>query len=468
MMAIPPVYSGTSGSFAPLRFTAVEASAETVYAKNTEGFVTRMYNVVLGRNPDATGLKNWTTKLTEHTATASDIIYGFFCSDEYKGKKKSNEEIVTDCYNAMLDRDPDAAGKENWVKRLNVGMTTMAVCKGFVGSNEFKGLCSSYGIDPGTISLSYARDENYERTYFVYRLYANCLGRTPDITGLENWCKNLKNGTTGTQIAKGFIFSDEYKGKNVSNEEFVTMLYNTILGRTPDSSGLSSWTNQLNIGKSREYVTNGFLFSSEFKGQCSTAGINLTNAPSSSDHLYGAAPTRYSRDGLTYIDGMLIANKSYSLPSDFNPGLDATCQSQFRKLVSGAAAQGLNIYLSSGFRSYSYQAQLYSNYVSWYGKASADTFSARPGYSEHQCGLAIDVNTIDSTFEGTSEAVWLAAHCHEYGFIIRYPKGKQDITGYKYEPWHIRYVGTDLSYKIYESGLTVEEYYGITSSYANG
>ncbi len=275
VMVMNAGYSNISARTFPMSFNAVEASAETAYAKNTEGFVTRMYNVVLGRNPDATGLKNWTAKLNDHTATASDLIYGFFCSDEYKGKKKSNEEIVTDCYKAMLDRDPDSAGKANWLARLNVGMTTMAVCKGFVGSNEFKGLCSAYGIDPGTISLSYARDENYERTYFVYRLYANCLGRTPDITGLENWCKNLKNGTTGTQIAKGFIFSDEYKGKNVSNEEFVTMLYNTILGRTPDSSGSSSWTSQLNIGRSREYVTNGFLFSSEFKGQCSTAGITL-------------------------------------------------------------------------------------------------------------------------------------------------------------------------------------------------
>ena len=275
LMALNVGFQGVSSGLSPLRMNAVEASATINMPQKIEAFVTRMYNVVLGRNPDATGLKNWTTKLTEHTATASDIIYGFFCSDEYKGKKKSNEEIVTDCYNAMLDRDPDAAGKENWVKRLDIGMTTMAVCKGFVGSSEFKDLCASYYIDRGNITLNYARDENYERTYFVYRLYANCLGRTPDITGLENWCKNLKNGTTGTQIAKGFIFSDEYKGKNVSNEEFVTMLYNTILGRTPDSSGLSSWTNQLNIGKSREYVTNGFLFSSEFKGQCSTAGITL-------------------------------------------------------------------------------------------------------------------------------------------------------------------------------------------------
>ena len=192
-----------------------------------------------------------------------------------------------------------------------------------------------------------------------------------------------------------------------------------------------------------------------------------SGAPSPDDPDYAPAPVQYDIDGLTYIGGMLIANKSYSLPSDFNPGLDDTCYEQFCKLSEGAAADGLDIYLSSGFRSYDYQSEIYYGYVDTYGQASADTFSARPGYSEHQSGLAIDVNIIDDSFIGTPEAQWIEEHCYEYGFILRYPQGKQDITGYKYEPWHIRYVGTDLSYPIYESGLTVEEYFGITSEYAD-
>ena len=245
------------------------------YSKNTSGFVTRMYNIVLGRNPDPTGLKNWTNKLNSKQASASDIVNGFFMSPEYLNKKISNSELVEDCYIAMLDRSSDPTGKNNWLSKLNIGMTSQAICKGFVGSSEFKNLCSQYGINPGNITLKYARDENFERTYFVYRLYANCLGRTPDMTGLENWCKSLKNGTTGTKIAQGFIFSDEYKGKHYSNSDFASMLYKTILGRTPDKSGLYSWTSQLNNGKSREFVTNGFLFSNEFKGQCSKAGITL-------------------------------------------------------------------------------------------------------------------------------------------------------------------------------------------------
>lgn len=168
---------------------------------------------------------------------------------------------------------------------------------------------------------------------------------------------------------------------------------------------------------------------------------------------------------LTYIQGILIANKTYGLPEDYNPGLDAETESQFNALSAAAAQEGLNIWLASGFRSYGYQSQIYNNYVDIYGQSTADTFSARPGHSEHQTGLAIDVNSIDDSFAGTPEAIWLEKHAHEYGFIIRYPKGKEHITGYKYEPWHLRYLGKDNATAVYNSGLTLEEYLGIDSSY---
>lgn len=188
-------------------------------------------------------------------------------------------------------------------------------------------------------------------------------------------------------------------------------------------------------------------------------------APSHDDPYYAPAPAKHDIEGITYIQGALIANKSYSLPADFNPGLDPTCETQFNKMINDAARQGLNIWFASGFRSYDYQAQIYSNYVARDGQALADTYSARPGYSEHQSGLAIDVNSIDDSFAGTPEAVWLENHCHEYGFILRYPRGKENITGYQYESWHVRYLGTDLSYAVHNSGLTLEEYFGIDSYY---
>lgn len=178
-------------------------------------------------------------------------------------------------------------------------------------------------------------------------------------------------------------------------------------------------------------------------------------------------------DGVTYIDGILIANKTYGLPASYNPGgLTNDCYAAFQELSTGAANDGLNIYISSGFRSYETQDAIYNNYVATNGQATADTFSARPGYSEHQTGLAIDVNEISDAFIGTPEAIWLEEHCVEYGFIIRYPQGKQDITGYKYEPWHIRYVGKENAKKIQDAAdaagdpyLTLEEYFGIDSYY---
>ncbi len=209
-----------------------------------------------------------------------------------------------------------------------------------------------------------------------------------------------------------------------------------------------------------------------------TCTIRVTDANDS--NVYGEIAVTVKKpegkqeiDGITYYDGVLIANKSYSLPSSYNPGsLTNDTNTAFQSLVQGAANDGISIYLSSGFRSYETQEQIYNNYVYNYGQATADTFSARPGYSEHQTGMAIDVNIIDDSFAGTPEAIWLEEHCTEYGFIIRYPKGKQDITGYKYEPWHIRYVGKDVAQAIKNHGaaigdpyITLEEYFGIDSRY---
>lgn len=173
-------------------------------------------------------------------------------------------------------------------------------------------------------------------------------------------------------------------------------------------------------------------------------------------------------DGVSYVNGILIANKTYSLPSDYNPGkIDDTVMDAFYEMQSAAAAEGLNLYISSGFRSYNTQYWLYNNYVERDGKEEADTYSARAGYSEHQTGLCFDLNTIDESFAYTPESKWLEQHAQEYGFIIRYPKGKENITGYMYEPWHLRYLGKELAEKVYNSGLCLEEYLGITSVYSD-
>lgn len=188
-------------------------------------------------------------------------------------------------------------------------------------------------------------------------------------------------------------------------------------------------------------------------------------------------------NGATYIDGVLIANKTYALPQDFIPTnpdqpvnadrsstcLDKTLISAWNTMLKDATAKGLNIYIASGYRSYNYQVNVYNRYVKSDGAAVADTYSSRPGNSEHQTGLCFDLNTIEDSFQYTNEGKWVNDNCYKYGFCIRFPKGKDSATGYQYESWHLRYVGVDLATKLYNNGdwLSLEEYFGITSEYPN-
>lgn len=198
-----------------------------------------------------------------------------------------------------------------------------------------------------------------------------------------------------------------------------------------------------------------------------------TEVPSSGEsQIVGTTSKGYTIEkinGLYYIDGILIANKSYTLPSSYNPGgLLDSFQNAFSTMQSAAANDGISLSVISGYRSYSRQNTIYNNYVSRDGKVKADTYSARAGHSEHQTGLAADINSLSQSFKNTKEGQWLNEHCSEYGFIIRYPEGKESITGYIFEPWHIRYVGKELASALYNNGdwITLEEYFGITSQYS--
>lgn len=169
----------------------------------------------------------------------------------------------------------------------------------------------------------------------------------------------------------------------------------------------------------------------------------------------------------TVINGVLLANKKHPLPKNYNPGEDPTARQNVNKLISDAQAQGLDISNQvSGFRAYSTQVGLYNNYVASHGKAEADRFSARPGYSEHQTGLVFDLIDNDGQLlgaEGTSvrskqAAQWLADNAHKYGFIVRYKPEFVEKTGYMEESWHIRYVGDDIAKILYEKNISLEEY----------
>lgn len=171
-------------------------------------------------------------------------------------------------------------------------------------------------------------------------------------------------------------------------------------------------------------------------------------------------------DFVPMVNNTPVVNKTYPLPSDYDPGgLTAETDAAFKELVDGAAADGIEIFLISGYRSYTQQQSAYLGWCNIYGQKDADSFSAHPGFSEHQLGMAIDVNSLEESFAYTAEGRWLAEHCPEYGFIIRYPQGCEQLTGYVYEPWHIRYVGKELAKKITDSGMCLEEYFGIDSVY---
>lgn len=172
-------------------------------------------------------------------------------------------------------------------------------------------------------------------------------------------------------------------------------------------------------------------------------------------------------DGVTYINGILIINKTYGVPESYDPGVDPTAEAKLQEMYAAAADEGIILWTASGYRTYDYQKNLYDDYVARDGKEAADTYSARPGFSEHESGLTFDVCDPSSSFDNTKEAEWLKEHCAEYGFIIRYPEGKEDITGFMYESWHVRYVGEELAKIIMENDICLEEYFGITSEYAD-
>ena len=160
-------------------------------------------------------------------------------------------------------------------------------------------------------------------------------------------------------------------------------------------------------------------------------------------------------------DEIVIANKHYPLSKDYNPGENPTAKAELLKLIAAMQQAGFPISDNySGFRSYETQTQLYQNYVDKDGKAEADRYSARPGYSEHQTGLAFDlIGTNGDLVTEEKAAQWLLDHAADYGFVVRYLKGKEKETGYMAEEWHLRYVGKEAK-DIAASGLSLEEYYG--------
>lgn len=168
---------------------------------------------------------------------------------------------------------------------------------------------------------------------------------------------------------------------------------------------------------------------------------------------------KYHTLGSNYVPKLVKMGTAYANSS--NSYMHPEAYAWFVKMADAARAQGLQLRSVSAYRSYSSQKSIYQRYVNEYGTSSADIYSARPGHSEHQTGLAVDINVARRTahFENTPHYQWLKQNSWKYGFILRYPPNKRNITGFIFEPWHYRYVGPELAKDVYESGLTLEEYF---------
>lgn len=165
------------------------------------------------------------------------------------------------------------------------------------------------------------------------------------------------------------------------------------------------------------------------------------------------------------VDGVLIVNKTYYVPESYDPGLKTEVMIQFERMKDAIESEGLYIDIGSGYRSYEYQEGVIERNIEAYGEEETARSVAPAGHSEHQTGLAIDIindqpeHNIVESFKNTPEGQWLADNSYRFGFILRYPEGKEDVTGYMYEPWHFRYVGEETAARVFDSGLTLEEYF---------
>ncbi|WP_068778870.1 M15 family metallopeptidase [Paenibacillus sp. GM2] len=229
---------------------------------------------------------------------------------------------------------------------------------------------------------------------------------------------------------------------------------------------------------------------SKNNGDSGNTSTDNTGAGNTGSKNGGAGPDMAAASDVNSV--AVLVNKEFALPDDYNPSdlvypdvrftfkekiekrmMRSEAAKALESLFDGAEKDGIYLAGVSAYRSHKTQTSLFNRYVARDGEEKAKTYSAVPGHSEHETGLAIDVSGSDGKcaaedcFGGTKEAEWLAEHAPEYGFIIRYPEGKDSITGYKYEPWHIRFVGVDIASEIADRGITLEEYYGSIPVTAN-
>lgn len=242
------------------------AEALRDHNSSVKAFVARFYQLCLGREPDPNGLNYWVGSLIDFTRTGADVAKGFIFSPEFGNRAVSDEDYLDILYEAFFNRTAAAGGYNDWLDKLNSGVSRADVLDGFIFSQEFADLCNDYAITPFSAADPVVA--------FITRFYRQFIGREPDQEGLENWVGYLKDGFGDcADAAWGFVFSQEFVNKDLPNEAYLDVMYRAFFNRDPDPDGFEDWLNQLNFGISREDVVNGFIDSPEYYNLCREYGI---------------------------------------------------------------------------------------------------------------------------------------------------------------------------------------------------
>ncbi len=265
-------------------------------------------------------------------------------------------------------------------------------------------------------------------------------------------------------------YKDYYK-KNSNNDITMEETIKLVNNDVDKLEGLEYKNYLVKLIDSKYYISDNLLrYVDYYDNKSKNIDEVITNVNSNIDYEFYT----HTQKADLKKGNLILVNKFYYLDKNYEPEdlvpidsaytmgggyLTEDTWKAFKEMADVAYKEGIDLYSVSPYRSYNTQDGLYERYAARDGYAQADTYSARPGYSEHQTGLAVDINSTDDSFAYTSEAKWLKENAYKYGFILRYPEGKEYITGYQFEPWHFRYVGKDVAKVIYDEDLTYEEYY---------
>lgn len=388
--------------------------------------------------------------------------------------------------NYYKDVDIQFAVKSEYVDEDNQMEAHIECAEATVDALQIIDYSSEYELevtaDPASIDLTFPVEQ--EITYSISA--ENDKGRkvekayTIEVVIEDTQAPTIEFESDAITLSKGASFNAEDNVKVTDNSE-VLKLVDEVPNKMSSGGYKYSWykiDSDVDTSSPKEYtvtVTACDKYGNEAETRSFSVTVENKEALSTYDE---GTHVSYNTDSL-----LVVANKKNALPDGYEPDdlrvvntlntnnwkMREEAATALETMFAAASEDGITLVACSGYRSQAYQVTLYNSYVSKYGRDEADTISSRPGYSDHQTGLAMDIGDHDqatvfsSAMENTPEGQWLYEHAHEYGFILRYPKGKDDITGYTFEPWHYRYIGVEDATNLYNISpdYTLEEYLGV-------